>query len=144
MLAQNPWVRRGLYVLVTALVLFAVGAAAYNLGAASAGDHLRAGLIDRERGDAPFLGNRGSQAGPPAGPGDPDERGPALGRGPAIIAHMAASRPGGNVPVLRAVLGIAVLGLLAMGAVAFFRTGGWQPTAAAQSEPPAKKSAKKS
>jgi hypothetical protein len=148
MLAQNTWARRGLYILVSLIVLAGVAVAAYGLGANNAADGPRAGFIERGPiGDGP-QGNRDGGPGQ-AGPGNQDGQG-APGFGPRFTAlSRLAGRPGigGFGLILRAMLAILFVGLLALGAVAFFRTGGWQPqpqAAAVEARAGSSKSAKQS
>lgn len=144
MLAQRPWLRVTLFVVVAAVILVAVGAAAYSLGTRNAADFgPRNSQIDRGDFDGPAQGGRGPQ-------GDQDSQSPRDNQeGPARDGRSAF---GDNQPqaffrsnsqrgagfgsplawLLRAVIGVALLGMLVLGTVAFFRTGGWRPTSGAE------------
>ena len=161
MLAQNTWARRGLYILVSLIVLAGVAVAAYGLGANNNPDGPRAGFIERGPiGDGPQgnrdggpgqsgPGNQGGQPGPGFGQDGPhaNQDGPG---GPRLSAfNRFAGRPGmgGFGLLLRAMLAILFVGLLALGAIAFFRTGGWKAQPAegvVAAKASSKQSAKKS
>lgn len=147
MLAQNTWARRGLYILVSLIVLAGVAVAAYGIGANQAADGPRAGFIER---GGPADGPQGNRDGGPgqAGPGNQD--GPRFNQdgqgGPRLTAFSRfAGRPGmgGFGLILRAMFGILFVGSLALGAIAFFRTGGWKTQPAEVVDAPAKATTKK-
>ncbi len=154
MLAQNTWARRGLYILVSLIVLAGVAVAAYGFGANNAPDGPRAGFIERGPiGDGP-QGNRDGGPGQ-AGPGNQDGQGaPGFGQrfnqdgqnAPrfAGIGRLAGRASfGGLGLLLRAIFAILFVGLLALGAIAFFRTGGWKAQPAEVVDAPAKPETKK-
>ena len=150
MLAQNTWARRGLYILVSLIVLAGVAVAAYGMGADQANAGLPAGFIERS---GPADGPQGNRDGGPGQPGPgtqgnrdggPGQSGlgnqggqaaPSFGQGfnqdgPSFSAFANFGSRIGFSPlglVLPAMLGILFVSLLALGVIAFFRTGGWQP-----------------
>jgi hypothetical protein len=157
MLAQNTWARRGLYILVSLIVLAGVAVAAYGIGANQANAGPPAGFIERGGpADGP-QGNRDGGSGQP-GPGNQGgQAAPGFGQGfnqdgPRFSGFATfGSRVGVNPfdLILPGMLGILFVGLLALGAIAFFRTGGWQPqpqpqAAAVEAKASTKKSTKKS
>ena len=126
MLAQRPWLRVTLLVLAAAVILAAVGFAAYNLGAQSAADFgPRSAQIDRGDFDGPARGRR-----------DQDSRSDFGGNLPQTFFRgnsLGSVRFGSPLAwLLRAAVGAAFLLMLVLGTVAFFRTGGWRPASGAE------------
>ena len=98
------------------------------------------------------FGGPGGQDGPGNFGDRSDGRGPGGqgdNRGPSAFARNAGrgfSGPAHGSLLLRGLFVIAMLALLVMGAVAFFRTGGWKTApaeASAEAKPAAKKTAAK-
>lgn len=137
MLAQKPWLRVTLFVAAAAIILMAVGAFSYNLGAQNAAGFIpRVAQLDRTDFDGPARGGR-------AGHSDGRQTAAQLFTRNSQLSSSWFSSP--LAWLLRAAIGAAFLGMLVLGTVAFFRTGGWRPAPAAAEvvEAPPKKTAKK-
>lgn len=148
MLAQKPWLRVTLFVVVAAVILLTVGALAYNLGAQNAAAFSpRAAQIDRGDFSGPDdqqgQGGRGNQGGPAQ-----DGRGASGGNLPqSFLRTRSLSSSWFSSPLawlLRAAVGAAFLVMLVLGTVAFFRTGGWRRAPAEEVVEAPKKTTKKS
>lgn len=134
MAGKNSVARNLLFVAIAVVLLFGVAAVSYSLGARHAGAWL-AGPSFQNHGmlRGLFVGGFGDfDQGKPSDEGGIDrgrfgiqinDRQMGHGRW-AGVAHM----------VLRLAIGAVLFGMLVMGTIAFFRTGGWRPASASTTQ----------
>jgi len=144
MLAQIPWLRVTLFVVLAAIILLAVGALAFNLGTQNAvGFNPRTAQIDRPDVNGPGQSGQGGRS-------DQNQGGPGAfsGNQPQTFARSSYL---GNVRyssplfwLLRGLVGLAFLAMLVLGTIAFFRTNRMQAAGAPVVVDSPEKTAKKS
>lgn len=125
---DKPWVKNLMLAAVALVVLLGVATFAYSLGARNT----LAALDDgRER---PMMQEGGGQFGPFMRGGGEGERHEVFGgfsipRGRMMGGHGFGGH--GVLMALRLLVPALLFGMLVLGVIAFFRTGGWRPAEAA-------------
>lgn len=134
-MAENrPWLRTLLIVLLAAVVLATVAGAAYKLGQRHAGTYNPAiARLDNEALRHPFGSRGGSGFGLYADGGEERERGFVFSMGTRELgrSHMRGL-PLAHLGML--LIGATLFGMLVLGTIAFFRTGGWRPAMASATQ----------
>ncbi len=129
MFENRPWLRTLLIVVLAGVVLAAVVGAGYKLGERHAGiSNPAIARLDNEGLRHPFGARSGPGFGIYAGGGEDGERGLALNMGAKELGRPHMGLPFARFGML--LIGATLFGMLVLGVVAFFRTGGWRPAAA--------------
>ena len=137
MAKKRPVLRNLLIVALAILVLITVAAVSYKLGVRHASNFTPA-VARLEGGSGEFGGLGGPSFGAYSGGDEDGGRAFFFGRGARHFERTYLMR----FPVARflpLLIGATLFGMLALGVVAFFRTGGWRPVAASAAQTSRKK-----